>query len=151
MSAQPDDARVTAELRGVLDAARAFAHERIDALGEPDAEIAPFAVVEAPGGSRVVLLEDVAEHLDSPAGVNRVAATLLGRYEAESFAIASRAWASPTGTAEHPQAREVLRIIVGHASGLGGALFAAIERGGRRVRLSPIWQTNADAEGEPVG
>jgi len=96
VSAQSDDARVTAELRGVLDAARALAH-------------------------------------------------------AESFAIASRAWASPTGTAEHPQAREVLRIIVGHASGLGGALFAGIERGGRRVRLSPIWQTNADAEGEPAG
>ncbi len=145
MSAQPDDARVAEEMRTVLDAARALAHERVDALEDPEAAIAPFAVVDVAGETKVVLLEDVAEHLVSPEGVNRVAATLLGRYDAESFAIASRAWASPSGGADHPQAREVLRVIVGHASGLGGALFAGVERGPTGVRLSPIWQTNADS------
>jgi len=146
VSAQPDDARVAEEMRAVLDATRALAHERVDALEDPAAAIAPFAVVDAGGETKLVLLEDVAEHLASPEGVNRVAATLLGRYGGESFAIASGAWASPSGGVEHPQAREVLRIIVGHASGLGGALFAGVERGTNGVRLSPIWQTNADSE-----
>jgi len=144
--AQPDDARVAEQMRTVLDAARALARERVDALDDPEAAIAPFAVVDAAGGTKVVLLADVAEHLASPEGVNRVAATLLGRYGAESFAIASGAWASPSGASEHPQAREVLRVIVGHASGLGGALFAGVERGVNGVRLSPVWQTNADSE-----
>ncbi len=130
-------------LETVLDAARSLAAERVGALRAPDAEIEPFAVVHTARGLVPVLLGDVAEHLATLDGTNRVAGSLLHQFDADAFALATLWHASPDGTAEHPQAREVLRIIVGHVSGSSTAVFAEIERRPEGPRLAPVWETIA--------
>ena len=127
----------------VLDAARSLAAERVGGLRAPDAEIEPFAVVHTARGLVPVLLGDVAEHLATLDGTNRVAGSLLHQFDADAFALATLWHASPDGTAERPQAREVLRIIVGHVSGSSTAVFAEIERRPEGPRLAPVWETIA--------
>ncbi len=138
-----DDAEVQSALAEVLDAARSLAIARVGGLDDAGAPVAPFAVVRTPAGLRPVLLDDVAAHLATPAGVNRVAGSLLHQFEADAFALAAPSHASPDGRPEHPQAREVLRIIVGHVSGVSGAAYAEIDRGPGGVRLGPVWETIA--------
>jgi hypothetical protein len=128
------DAGVRALLAETLDVARATAEGRTEA---GDAE--PFALVHAGGDLRLVLLGDVADALRDAAGTGRVAATLLQRYGADAFAIAARAVASPDGSPEHPQAREVMRVIVGHADGTSGSTWCEM-RGGK---LAGLWETAA--------
>jgi hypothetical protein len=130
------DPAMQALLAETLDVARATAEARVEA-----GDLEPFALVHADADLRLVLLGDVAEHLADPAGTGRVAATLLERYGAEAFAIAAGATASPDGSAEHPQAREVVRVIVGHADGTSGATWCELRRGAEGPRLSGLWET----------
>ncbi len=126
------DAGVRALLAETLDVARATAEGRAKA-----GDLEPFALVHADGDLRLVLLGDVAHALADPAGTGRVAATLLQRYGADAFAIAAPATASPDGSPEHPQAREVMRVIVGHADGTSGSAWCELSGG----RLSGLWET----------
>ena len=126
------DAGVRALLSETLDVARGTAEARTE---RGDRE--PFALVHTGGDLKLVLLGDVAHALADPAGTGRVAATLLQRYEADAFAIAAPATASPDGSPEHPQAREVMRVIVGHADGTSGSTWCEL-RGGK---LTGLWET----------
>jgi hypothetical protein len=65
----------------------------------------------------------------------------MGRPGAEAFAIAALASASPDGGAEHPQAREVVRVIVGHADGTSGSTWCELRRGADGPRLTGFWET----------
>ncbi|MBW3551232.1 MAG: hypothetical protein KY442_10595 [Proteobacteria bacterium] len=85
--------------------------------------------------------DTLAEHLADAAGTGRVASTLLQRYGADAFAIAATATASPDGSPEHPQAREVVRVIVGHADGTSGATWCELRRGSEGPRLTGLWET----------
>jgi len=136
-----DDAE-RARLRELVDFARALAEARVSELESEDAEMEPFAVVDRDGGELTpVLLGDVASALDTTEGLGRVASTLLSRYDATTFAVASRWWASPDGDPSHPQAREVVRVVVGHREGAAGMTFTEIHRGDGGVRLAGIWET----------
>jgi hypothetical protein len=73
--------------------------------------------------------------------MGRVAGTLLKRPGAEAFAIAATATASPDGSPAHPQAREVIRVIVGHAEGMSGATWCELRRGPEGPRLTGLWET----------
>ena len=73
-----------------------------------------------------------------------MARTLLDRYAAAAFAIAARGIASPDGSPEHPQAREVVRVIVGLPDGTSGSTWCELRRGADGPRLSGLWET-ADA------
>ena len=132
------DPAVQTVLKETLDLARATAEARAE-----HGDLEPFALVHAAGDLQLVLLGDVAHHLDAPAGTGRVAATLLQRYDAEAFAIAALAAASPDGAAEHPQAREVVRVIVGHADGTSGSTWCELRRGPEGHRLTGLWETAA--------
>jgi hypothetical protein len=58
-----------------------------------------------------------------------------------AFAIAVATFASPDGSPEHPQAREVVRVIVGHADGTNGATWCELRRGADGPRLTGLWET----------
>lgn len=133
-------------MEAMLEVARALAHERVDALTSPDAVIEPFAVAWTGGEQRLLDLADVAGALATPTGVNRLASTLISRYDADTFAVVSAAHASPSGDAEHPQAREVLRVILGHATGFSGGAWTEVDRTAAGPRLSAVWQISEDAE-----
>ena len=122
-------------LTETLDVARATAEGRAER-----ADLEPFALVHTEGDLRLILLGDVAEALEDAAGTGRVARTLLDRYGAAAFAIAARGVASPDGSPEHPQAREVVRVIVGLPDGTSGSTWCELRNG----RLSGMWET-ADA------
>jgi hypothetical protein len=131
-----------ARLRELVDFARALAEARVSELDSADAEIEPFAVVDRGGDELLpVLLGDVADSLETPDGLNRVAGTLLARYESPMFAIASRWWASPDGSPSSPQSREVVRVVVGHREGGAGMTYTGVERADGGVRLAGIWET----------
>ncbi|MCX6385029.1 MAG: hypothetical protein NTV40_00070 [Solirubrobacterales bacterium] len=136
-------AEVQEALRDVMELARGLAVSRLEELDDPAAEITPFGVVRTESGLVPVLLDEVAEQLGNPDGMGRVAASLLGRYEADAFAIAARWYSSPDGSPDHPQAREVMRVIVGHSDGLSGAIFAEIDRRPEGPRLSAVWEAVA--------
>jgi hypothetical protein len=140
---EPAGTEDQAALESVLDAARGLAADRLGELDAADAPIAPFAVVRSARGLTPVLLDDVAEHLATPEGTSRVAGSLLHQFDADAFALATPWHASPDGRPDHPQAREVLRIIVGHVSGRSGAVYAEIERRPEGPRLAPVWETIA--------
>lgn len=138
MAELPDETQAT--VRRTLDFARALAETRTADLRGADADIEPFAVVhDAEHGLRPVLLADVREHLNTPEGLNRVAGSLLARFGADCFAIVTRWFASPDGNPEHPQSREVVRVIVGHASGASGALYTDVTRTDEGPRLAGVW------------
>jgi hypothetical protein len=139
-AAPPD---VQAALREVMDLARALAVSRLEELDDPAADVAPFAVVRTADGLTPVTLDDVRGHLGNPDGMGRVAASLLAQFDADAFAIAARWYASPDGSPEHPQAREVVRVIIGHSDGLSGAVFAELERRPEGPRLASVWETVA--------
>ena len=126
------DPGVRALLAETLDVARATAEGRAKA-----GDLEPFALVHAGGDLRLVLLGDVAHALADPQGTGRVATTLLQRYGADAFAIAAVATASPDGSPEHPQARQVMRVIVGHADGTSGSAWCEVQNG----RLTGMWET----------
>lgn len=130
------DPAAKALLAETLDVARATAEGRTER-----GDLEPFALVHAGGDLRLVLLGDVAEALEDAAGTGRVARTLLDRYAADAFAIAARGVASPDGSPEHPQAREVVRVIVGHADGTSGATWCELRRGKDGPRLTGLWET----------
>lgn len=119
-----------------LDVARATAGGRVER-----GDLEPFALVHAGGDLRLVLLGEVSEALGYADGTGRVAATLLRRYDAVAFAIAAAGFASPDGSPEHPQAREVIRIIVGHADGTSGATWCELRSGPDGKRLTGLWET----------
>lgn len=123
-------------LAETLDVARATAEARTER-----ADLEPFALVHVEEDLRMVLLGDVADSLEDATGTGRVARTLLDRYAADAFAIAARGIASPDGTPEHPQAREVVRVIVGHADGTSGATWCELRRGKDGPRLTGLWET----------
>jgi len=123
-------------LAETLDVARGTAEGRVKA-----GDLEPFALVHADGELRLVLLGDVAETLVDAAGTGRVANTLLQRYAADAFAIVARATASPDGSPDHPQARDVVRIIVGHADGTSGATWCELRRTPEGPRLTGLWET----------
>lgn len=139
--ALPDDAHpdpaVQAVLAETLDVARATAEARAE-----HGDLEPFALVHQAGDLQLVLLGDVAGHLADPVGTGRVATTLLQRPGAEAFAIAVLTTASPDGGPEHPQAREVVRVIVGHADGTSGATWCELRRGADGARLTGFWETS---------
>lgn len=142
MSPRHLDDTERARLHELVDFARALAEARVSELKSEDAAIEPFAVVDRDGGELTpVLLGDVAETLETPDGMNRVAGTLLSRYRATTFAIASRWWASPDGSPSSPQSREVVRVVVGHREGGAGMTYTGIQRGDGGVRLAGIWET----------
>lgn len=126
------DAGTRALLAETLDVARATAEGRTER-----GDLEPFALVHAGGDLQLVLLGDVAGALRDAAGTGRVAATLLSRYGADAFAIAAPAVASPDGSPDHPQARDVMRIIVGHADGTSGSTWCELRNG----RTSGLWET----------
>ncbi|MDP9385109.1 MAG: hypothetical protein M3P50_07735 [Actinomycetota bacterium] len=130
------DPAVQALLGETLDVARATAEGRAET-----GDLEPFALVHAGGDLRLVLLGDVAEHLADASGTGRIASTLLQRYGADAFAIAATATASPDGSPEHPQAREVVRVIVGHADGTSGATWCELRRTADGPRLTGLWET----------
>lgn len=130
------DPSAQALLAETLDVARATAHGRVE-LGD----LEPFALVHADEDLKLVLLGDVSDALASADGTGRVAATLLRRYGASAFAIAALSLASPDGSPEHPQAREVIRVIVGHADGTSGATWCELRRGPDGPRLTGLWET----------
>ena len=130
------DPGVKTLLAETLDVARATAVARTE---RGDSE--PFALVHVEDDLRMILLGDVADALGDATGTGRVARTLLDRYAADAFAIAARGIASPDGTAEHPQAREVVRVIVGHADGTSGATWCELRRGKDGPRLTGLWET----------
>jgi len=130
------DPAAKALLADTLDVARATAEGRTER-----GDLEPFALVHAGGDLQLVLLGDVAEHLADPGGTGRIASTLLGRYGADAFAIAALTTASPDGSPEHPQAREVVRVIVGHADGTSGATWCELRRGPDGPRLTGLWET----------
>lgn len=136
----PEDSHLDPLARAVLaetlDVARAAAEGRVQR-----GDLEPFALVHAEADLRLVLLGDVAEALGYADGTGRVAATLLRRYDAAAFAIAALGFASPDGSPEHPQAREVVRIIVGHADGASGATWCELRRGPDGPRLTGLWET----------
>jgi len=125
-----------AVLAETLDVARATAEGRVE-----QGDLEPFALVHAKGDLQLVLLGDVAGALSHADGTGRVAAALLRRYDAAGFAIAVATVASPDGSPEHPQAREVVRIIVGHADGTSGATWCELRRSAGGPRLSGLWET----------
>lgn len=125
-------------LAETLDVARATAEGRVK-----HGDLEPFALVHAANDLRLVLLGDVAEALHRPDGTGRVATTLLRRYDATAFAIAAPGVASPDGSPEHPQAREVVRVIVGHADGTSGATWCELRRGREGPRLTGFWETSS--------
>lgn len=133
---------ISRRLGEVFDFARALAQARLEELDAPDAEIEPFGVAAVGEELKVVLLDDVRGHLATPHGMGRVAGTILQRYGADTFAIAATHHASPDGSAEHPQAREVMRVVVGHANGMSGAMYAAVERGTQGPRLGQVWEVS---------
>lgn len=130
---EPDAKALLAE---TLDVARATAEGRAE-----HGDLEPFALVHANGNLQLVLLGDVAEALEDAAGTGRVATTLLSRYGADAFAIAARAVAAPDGTPEHPQAREVVRVIVGLPDGTSGATWCELRRTADGPRLTGLWET----------
>ena len=130
------DPSTRALLTETLDVARATAEGRVER-----GNLEPFALVHAEGDLQLVLLGDVAEALDHADGTGRVAATLLRRYDAAAFAIAVATFASPDGSPEHPQAREVVRIIVGHSDGASGATWCELRRRADGPRLTGLWET----------
>lgn len=130
------DPAVQGLLGETLDVARATAEGRAER-----GDLEPFALVHAGGDLELVLLGDVAAHLEDAAGTGRVASTLLQRYGADAFAIAATGTASPDGSPEHPQAREVVRVIVGHADGTSGATWCELRRGPEGARLTGLWET----------
>jgi hypothetical protein len=134
---------VQAALREVMDFARALAVTRLQELDDPAADVAPFGVVRTDTGLTPVALDDVRGHLGNPDGMGRVAGSLLAQFDADAFAIAARWYASPDGSPDHPQAREVVRVIVGHSDGLSGAVFAEIDRRPEGPRLASVWETVA--------
>ncbi len=133
------DPAVKALLTETLDVARATAEARTER-----SDLEPFALVHVDDDLRMVLLGDVAGALEDATGTGRVARTLLDRYGADAFAIAARGVASPDGSPEHPQAREVVRVIVGHADGTSGATWCELRRAKDGPRLTGLWET-ADA------
>jgi hypothetical protein len=138
--ADPDhehlDTVAQALLAEILDVARATAEARADA-----GELEPFALVHAGGEERLILLGDVAQHLVDAAGTGRVATTLISRYDAEVFAIVARATASPDGSPQHPQARDVVRVIVGHRDGASGSTWCELRDTADGPRLTGLWET----------
>ena len=130
------DPAVRALLAETLDVARATAEGRTE-----KGDLEPFALVHAAGDLQLVLLGDVAHHLADPGGAGRVASTLLQRYSADAFAIAATATAAPDGSPEHPQARVVVRVFVGHADGTSGATWCELRRGPEGPRLTGLWET----------
>ena len=130
------DPAVKALLAEILDVARATAEGRADR-----GDLEPFALVHTTGDLELVLLGDVADALSDATGTGRVAGTLLQRYGAEAFAIAAVATASPDGTPEHPQAREVVRVIVGHKDGTSGATWCEVRQTPAGPRLTGLWET----------
>lgn len=136
----PLDPSVEALLREALDVARATAEARTEA-----GQLEPFALVASASASaaelRLILLGDVAEHLGDAAGTGRVAQTLIERYAATAFSIVALAHASPDGSPEHPQSREVMRVIVGHSDGTTGATWCELRRGAEGPRLTGLWET----------
>lgn len=145
MSTGDDEREIVQRLEAMLDVARSLAHERIDSLEDPVAAVVPFAVTWAQEQQKLLDLTDVAHALATPDGVNRIAATLISRYEADTFAIVSASTASETGDSQHPQAREVLRVILGHATGFSGSAFCDVQRTPNGPKLSGVWQTNDDS------
>ena len=123
-------------LAEILDVARATAEGRTER-----GDLEPFALVHAGGDLQLVLLGDVAGALGDPDGTGRVAGTLLRRYGAEAFAIAALATASPDGSPAHPQAREVVRVIVGLPDGTSGASWCELRRTADGPRLTGLWET----------
>jgi len=119
-------------LTETLDVARATAEGRLE---HGDAE--PFALVHVDDDLRIILLGDVAHALADATGTGRVARTLLDRYDAAAFAIAAQGLASPDGSPEHPQAREVVRVIVGLPDGTSGSTWCELRAG----RLTGLWET----------
>jgi len=138
--AEPDhehlEPAAQALLAELLDVARATAEARAER-----GDLEPFALVHAGGEEQLILLSDVAEHLTDATGTGRVATTLIARYDAEVFAIAALATASPDGAPEHPQAREVVRVIVGHRDGASGATWCELRRTVDGPRLTGLWET----------
>lgn len=130
------DPSAQALLTETLDVARATAEGRIER-----GDLEPFALVHTRGDLQLVLLGDVEEALRDASGTGRVAATLLRRYDAGAFAIAVLTLASPDGSREHPQSREVVRVIVGHADGTSGAAWCELRRGPDGPRLTGLWET----------
>lgn len=131
---------VSTLLRTVVDFTRALAETRTAELEGMDADIEPFAAIHTDDGLTPVVLTDVREHLNTAEGLGRVASSLMARYRADAFAIANRWYASPTGDPQHPQAREVVRVIAGHASGASGAVFSEVVRGPTGPRLAGVWE-----------
>lgn len=135
---------VRQRLRDVMDFTRDMARVRLEALTRPDARIEPFGAILTDEELRGVVLDDVAEHLTTPEGTSRVAASLVERFGARAFAVATAAWSSPDGSPEHPQRREVVRVVVGDESGLTGALFGEVQRRAEGPRLTGIWETGGE-------
>jgi len=123
-------------LAEILDVARATAEGRADR-----GDVEPFALVHTQGDLQLVLLGDVADSLADAQGTGRVAGTLLQRYDAQAFAIAALSTASPDGAPGHPQAREVVRVIVGHKDGTSGATWCEVRRTPAGPRLTGLWET----------
>jgi hypothetical protein len=101
----------------------------------------PFALVHAGGDLRLILLGDVSAALEDAAwngpGRAHPARPLRGRRVRDR----RRGIASPDGSPEHPRAREVIRVIVGHADGTSGSTWCELRRGADGTRLSGLWET----------
>ena len=131
------DPAAQALLAEILDLARATSEARAER-----GDLEPFALVRAAGQEeQLILLGDVAQHLGDASGTGRIATTLIGRYDAEVFAISAQATASPDGSPAHPQAREVVRVIVGHRGGASGATWCELRRTADGPRLTGMWET----------
>jgi len=138
------DAGVEEVLRELLDVGRATAEARLEQTTDREDPIEPFALVtDDEKGTRLVDISAVAQHTTTPEGMGRVIHSLLQQTGAEGFAVGARHVASPDGELTHPQAREVVRVIVGHRDGTSGATFCEVRRGPDGPRVSGFWETAA--------